>query len=149
MSARLSLRRVFSLCSTAALVCAVCVEPSRAADEAGQAAQHKTTQSESYVIIEPLYASILDGARPRGLLMVELGLDVPDAQLRDKINQSLPTLRDAYVRSLLVYASTAVRPWRQPSVEDIANRLQTITDRMVGRQGARVLMAQTAIRLTR
>jgi flagellar basal body-associated protein FliL len=149
MPARPSLRRIFSLCSAAALAYAVCLESSRAADEPGQTAQHKTTQSESYVIIEPLYASILDGARPRGLLMVELGLDVPDGQLRDKINRSLPTLRDAYVRSLLIYASTAVRPWRQPSVEDIANRLQTITDRMVGRQGARVLMAQTAIRLTR
>jgi len=80
---------------------------------------------------------------------VELGLDVPDAKLRDRINQSLPALRDAYVRSLLTYAATAVRPWRQPNVEDIASRMQVITDRMVGREGAKVLMAQLAIHLTR
>jgi len=146
MSMRLSLHRLLYSVFVLAGLCGV--EPAHAADEAGQTAQHKTTQSESYVIIDPLYASIIDGARSRGLLMVELGLDVPDAKLREKVNQSLPALRDAYVRSLLVYASTAVRPWRQPSVEDISNRLQTITDRMVGRQGARVLMAQTAIRLT-
>ena len=92
-----------------------------AATAPAQPAQHKTTQSVSYVSMEPLYASILDGSRSRGLLMVEMGLDVPDGKLRDKVNQALPTLRDAYVRSLLVYAATSVRPWRQPNVEDIAN----------------------------
>ena len=120
----------------------------RAAEATGPA-QHKTTQSESYVIIESLYASILDGARSHGLLLVELGLDVPDEKLRDRVNKSLPNLRDAYVRSLLTYAATSVRAWRQPNVEDIATRMQAITDRVMGQPGARVLMAQTAIRLTR
>ena len=73
----------------------------------------------------------------------------PTRSCRDRVNQNLPALRDAYVRSLLTYAATAVRPWRQPSVEDIANRMQTITNRVIGREGARVLMAQTAIRITR
>ena len=81
--------------------------------------------------------------------MVEIGLDVPDSGLRERVNQTLPALRDAYVRSLLTYAATSVRPWRQPSVEDIANRMQTITNHVIGREGAKVLMAQTAIRLTR
>ncbi len=128
-------------------VCAPFGAAVRAAEATGPA-QHKTTQSESYVIIDPLYASILDGARSHGLLMVELGLDVPDAKLRDKVNQSLPMLRDAYVRSLLTYAATSVRAWRQPNVEDIATRMQAITDRVVGQTGARVLMAQTAISLS-
>jgi hypothetical protein len=133
----------------AVLLCALSGAEARAADTNGPAPQHKTTQSESYVVIEPLYASILDGARSRGLLLVELGLDVPDAKLREKVTQSLPTLRDAYVRSLLTYASTSVRAWRQPSVEDIAKRMQIITDRVMGESGAHVLMAQTAIRLSR
>jgi flagellar basal body-associated protein FliL len=117
--------------------------------ESNAPAQRKTTQSESYIQIEPMYASILDGVKSRGLLLVELGLDVPDAKLRERVTQNLPALRDAYVRSLLTYAATAVRPWRQPNVDDIANRMQTITNRMVGGEGAKVLMAQTAIRLTR
>jgi flagellar basal body-associated protein FliL len=145
----LRLRRRLSLFAALA-ACALSGTEARAA-EAGNnpSAQHKTTQSESYVIIEPLYASILDGARSHGLLLVELGLDVPDAKLRDRVNQSLPNLRDAYVRSLLIYAATSVRAWRQPNVEDISIRMQAITDRVMGQPGARVLMAQTAIRLTR
>ena len=112
-------------------------------------AQRKTTQSESYVPLDPMYATILEGSRPRGLLMVELGLDVPDAALRAKVSHALPALRDTYVRLLIAYGSTAVRAFRQPSVDDIAQRMQAATDRLMGGPGAKVLMAQTAMRVTR
>ena len=141
------LRRYIRL-SAIAVALATAVEAS-AAEGPPQPAQRKTTQSESYVVIDPIYSTILDGNKPRGLLMIELGLDVPDSGLRGRVSQALPTLRDAYVRSLLLYAATAVRPWRQPDVDDIAKRLQTITDRVIGREGARVLMAQAVIRVTR
>jgi len=112
-------------------------------------AQRKTTQSESYVVIDPMYATILEGSRPRGLLMIEIGLDVPDAALRAQVSHALPTLRDAYVRSLIAYGATAVRAFRQPSVEDIADRMQIVTDRVMGKPGAKVLIAQTAMRVRR
>ena len=132
-----------------ALVLAIAVADPALAAAQSQGAQHKTTQSESYIAIDPIYSTVLDAGKPRGLLLIEFGLDVPDVKLRDDVNRVLPALRDAYVRGLLIYAATAVRPWRQPNVEDVANRLQSITDRTMGREGARVLMAQTAIRLTR
>jgi flagellar basal body-associated protein FliL len=143
------LRPFLWFCALAACLSGLGEAPAWAAENPAQPAQRKTTQSESYVMIEPIYASILDGTRPRGLLLVEFGLDVPDAGLRERVNQALPALRDAYVRGLLTYAATAVRPWRQPNVEDLANRIQAITDRSLGKKGAKVLMAQTAIRLTR
>jgi len=134
-----------------ALTFALSGSPSLAADAQApqQSAQHKTTTSQTYVILDPIYSTIHDGGKPRGLLMVELGLDVPDATLRAAVNRFLPLLRDAYVRTLLTYAATTVRPTRQPNVEDIGNRLQAITDKVMGKQGARVLMTQTAIRITR
>jgi len=122
---------------------------SAAASEAPAPAQRKTTQSESYVAIDPMYATIIEGNKPRGLLMVELGLDIPDTAMRDRVTRALPALRDAYVRSLISYGATAVRAWRQPSVDDIAVRMQALTDRLIGGPGAKVLMAQTAIRVTR
>lgn len=114
-----------------------------------RAAERKTTQSESYIAFEPIYASIIDGVRPRGLLLVEMGLDVPDLKMRDQVTLALPLLRDAYVRAMLSYAATAVRPYRQPNLDDIADRMQTITNKVMGREGAKVLMAQLAVRLTR
>lgn len=128
---------------------AVPAAPAMAAMAAEAAGARKTTQSESYIAFEPIYASIIDGMRPRGLLLVEMGLDVPDAKLRDSVLLALPLLRDAYVRALLTYASTAVRPYRQPNIDDISGRIQTITNRVMGREGAQVLMAQLAVRLTR
>ena len=131
-----------------AILGVVLTQPASAQDTKTPAAR-KTTQSESYVVIEPFYSTILESERPRGLLLVEMGLDVPDANFRASVTQALPVLRDAYARSLLVYAATAVRPWRQPSVEDIAGRMQAVTDSVMGRSGARVLMAQTVIRISR
>ena len=141
------------LCACAAMLAAGMgsappVQAAAAATAAPSApAQHKTTSSESYVIVDPVYASILDSNKSQGLLLVEFGLDVPDAKLRDTVTRILPMLRDAYVRNMLAYAATSVRTWRQPSVEEIAGRLQKITDYTLGQGGARVLMAQTAIRL--
>jgi flagellar basal body-associated protein FliL len=76
-------------------------------------------------------------------------LDVPNKELRAKAEQAMPLLRDAYVRSLLTFTASTVRSWRQPDVGEIADRLQHVTDRTLGRTGARLLLAQVAMRLTK
>ncbi len=111
--------------------------------------EHKITQSDSYIMIEPLYATIADEDRPCGMLMVAIGLDIPDPVLRQQAQTAMPLLRDDYVRSLATYAWTHVRVWEQPDVNDIARRLQRVTDRALHRSGARVLLAEVAMRITR
>jgi flagellar basal body-associated protein FliL len=122
-----------------------------AAEEASppKSSEHKLTQSKSYLPLEPIYATIVDDNRAQGMLMVGMGLDVPDDALRDIATRSMPVLRDAYVRSLVAFAATAVRTTTQPDVTQIADRLQTITDRALGKKGAKILLAQVAIRVTR
>ena len=115
--------------------------------EARKPPVHKITQSDSYMMIDPIYTSIFDGDRPVGMLMVGIGLDVPNSELREKADRDMPALRDAYVRSLMSFAAISVRAWRQPDVGEIADRLQRVTDRMLGRKGARLLLAQVAMRL--
>lgn len=117
------------------------------AEKAAEGGGHKATSSASFIAFDPFYSTVLDGERARGLLMVEMGLDVPDEKLRERINLARPALRDAYVRSLSAYATTAVRLYRQPSLEDIAGRMQTVTDNILGKKGAaKVLMVQLAVR---
>lgn len=118
-------------------------------DKDKKAAVHKITQSESYLMLDPLYTSIVDGGRPLGLLMVGIGLDVPDKELRDRVERDMPRLRDGYVRALMSFTAVNVRSWRQPDVVAMADRLQTVTDRLLGKKGARVLLAQVAIRLNK
>ena len=109
---------------------------------------HKITQSASYLMIDPIYTTIMDGNKPQGLLMIGIGLDVPNAALRAEAEHALPVLRDVYVRNLMAFTATSVRPWRQPDVSDIADRLQRATDRALGKPGARILLAQVAMRLS-
>jgi flagellar basal body-associated protein FliL len=120
---------------------------SAAADE--PAPKHKITQSESFVPVDPVYATVIDADRPVGMLLVEIGLDIPDEALREEATHAMPILRDYYVRSLTSFSASTVRPWRQPDVIVIADRLQRVTDKALKRKGARVLLAQVALRITR
>jgi len=121
---------------------------SPAGADGGSMPEHKITQSESYIMLEPMYATILDGARPNGMLMVAIGLDIPDPGLRNEVTRAMPILRDAYVRNLMSYAWTHIRPSEQPDVVEIATRLQLVTDHTLRRPGARVLLAQVASRVS-
>ena len=124
--------------------------PVRAEDapKAQKAPEHKTTQSKSYIEIDPIYTTIVADNHAAGMLMVGAGLDVPDDKLRDEVNRSLPVLRDAYIRNLMTFTANVVRTDAQPDVGMIADRLQAVTDRALGKKGARVLLAQVAIRVS-
>jgi flagellar basal body-associated protein FliL len=110
--------------------------------------EHKITQSESYLSIDPIYTTIVDDDRAAGMLMVGIGLDVPDPALREIADRSMPVLRDAYVRNLMAFSATSVRSNAQPNAAVIAQRLQAITDHALGKKGAKVLLAQVALRVT-
>ncbi|HET7084053.1 MAG TPA: hypothetical protein VFI23_04735 [Rhizomicrobium sp.] len=124
--------------------------PARAenAPKAQKAPEHKTTQSKSYIMVDPIYTTIVADNRPAGMLMVGAGLDVPDDHLRDEVTRSLPVLRDAYIRNLMTFTANIVRTDAQPDVTLIADRLQAVTDRALKKKGAKVLLAQVAIRVT-
>lgn len=106
------------------------------------------TQSESYIMLAPMYATIMDGNRPGGLLLVAIGLDIPDTKMRAEVERAMPLLRDDYIRNLMAFAWTHVRLDQQPDVVLIADRLQLVTDRALHRTGARVLLAEVASRVT-
>jgi flagellar basal body-associated protein FliL len=108
---------------------------------------HVTSDSPTYLGFEPIYTSIIEADSANGLLMIGFGIDVPDATLRAEVDNLRPKLRDLYVRSMMFYTSANVRSWRQPDAVVIADKLQRITDAMLKRKGAKVLLAQVAIRL--
>ena len=110
--------------------------------------EHKVTQSTSYLEVDPIYTTIVSDNHAAGMLMVGIGIDVPDAGLRDEVSRSLPVLRDAYLRNLMAFTASAVRTDAQPDVGTIADRLQGVTDRALKKKGARVLLAQVALRVT-
>jgi flagellar basal body-associated protein FliL len=139
--------RLLLLGLCAALVAAAPAWGDAAADKKNP--EHKITQSVSYLTVDPIYTTIVNDNQAGGMLMVGIGLDVPDAALRDEVTRSLPVLRDAYLRNMMAFTAGAVRTDAQPDVEAIADRLQSVTDRALKKKGARVLLAQVALRVTR
>jgi flagellar basal body-associated protein FliL len=139
-------------CAAPILAAFLAATVTRAAAEDGpkkqKAPEHKATQSKSFVDIDPIYTTIVADNHAAGMLMVRVGLDVPDDALHAEIERSLPVLRDAYVRNLMTFTANVVRTDTQPDVGTIADRLQGVTDRALKKKGAKVLLGQIAIRVT-
>ncbi len=142
------MRRAFALLLLAALTIPLAL-PARSqdSDKPDKAPEHKITQSKSYTALDPIYTTIVTDNRAVGMLMVSFGLDVPDEKLRAQVSHAMPILRDAYLRNLMAFTASSVRTDELPDALTIADRLQAVTDRALKGKGAKVLLAQVAIRV--
>lgn len=93
----------------------------------------------SFVQIQTLTTSILRRNGSRGVMTMEVGIDVPDEKLRGLATQSTPRLRAAYAQVLQIYASglPAATP---PDPDYLAQKMQRETDRLLGKPGAKLLV---------
>ena len=108
--------------------------------------ERKLTSSPNWVAVRPIIVTVMRQSQVQGMFLVEFGLDIPDAALRDKANETLPRLRDAWLRGMSDFAMTRVRVGRQADLDALTTRLQGVTDRMLGAPVARVLLQQAVVR---
>lgn len=93
-----------------------------------------------YVPIDGLEASISHGrGRGRGVIAVQVGMDVPDVALRERATQAEPRIRAACNQVLRDFGA-ALLPRRAPDADRLARELQAAVNESLGRQGARVLL---------
>jgi flagellar basal body-associated protein FliL len=93
----------------------------------------------SYIQLPALTATVMRPTGRRGVLTVEVGLDVPDTKLHDRAAASTPRLRDAYVRYMQIYAAS-IPPGGLPNPDAIGSALQRSTDQVLAQPGARLLL---------
>ena len=105
---------------------------------------HEKGATATYAPFPPVNATVLHADGSRGVLSVQGGLDAKDPKLRARANASLPLLRDAWSRTLTVYA-LALRPGAPPDADQIADRLQRATDQTLKGPGARVLIGTVMV----
>ena len=98
----------------------------------------------SFVRFPTVTATILRPNGRRGVLTVETGVDVPDAGLRARAEQSAPRLRAAY-NTVVQQIASAMLPGAPPDVERMVARLQAVTDSTLGRPGARLLLGTVMV----
>src|ERR1051325_4119075 len=123
------MRRAFAALLLLALAAGSPEAAEKDAKAKAKAPEHKSTQSESWVEVDPPFSlTVIGDKHAIGILQVWVGLDIPDKDLREDAERSLPVLRDAYLRNLMTFTATSVRLDYQPDVTVIADRLQAITD---------------------
>lgn len=124
-----------ALLSLAALAPAALAAPARASSSEGGS----TAAAASYFSLPVVTATILQGDGRRGVLSIETGLDVPDAALRTRAQQSAPRLRAAFNTAAQQFANS-LRPGMPPDIDRLSASLQAAANGVLGRPGARVLL---------
>ncbi len=127
-------RRTF--CTLALALPAAMAPPAWAVAET---AEKKKAGGTSYIQLQTLSATVFRPNGQRGVLTLEVGVDVPDPALRALANASQPRLRAAYVQFLQIYAA-GLAPGAPPDADYIARSLQAQTNQVLRRPGARLLL---------
>lgn len=104
-----------------------------------QANEKKKGGGISYVQFPTLTATVIKGDGRRGVLTLDAGVDVPNANLRSQVNMVMPRLRAAYVQLLQAYVYS-LNPGAPPDPDYLSMALQRETDRVLGQRGAKVLL---------
>ena len=102
-------------------------------------AEKKKGGGETFIQLPSLTATIFRADGRRGVLTVDVGLDIPDGALRQRATISVPLLRAAYTQALLIYAP-GIPPGAPPNPDMISVQLQRATDQTLGRPGAKLLL---------
>lgn len=80
----------------------------------------------------------------RGVMTVETGIDVPDAALKLRAEQSQPRIR-AVFNILVQREANTLLPGGVPNVERLAAQLQSATNIILGARGAKLLLGTVMI----
>lgn len=103
--------------------------------------QERLTSAETYLPMPTLSAGVLQRNANQGTIVVDMGLDIPDAALRRRAQLNAPRLRDALRTALATYSSVYYRVHTAPSPAELTRQMQMAVDRVLGAEGARVLLA--------
>lgn len=113
---------------------------SSASAQAPATRQDRLTSAETYVPVPTLSAGVLQRMSTRGTLVVDMGLDIPNADLRRRAQLNAPRLRDALRTALASYATIYYRDRTAPDPTQLTRLMQQSVDRTLGGEGAQVLM---------
>jgi hypothetical protein len=111
-----------------------------AQEQAPASRQERLTSADTYLPMPTLSAGVIQRQTNRGTLVVDMGLDIPDADLRRHAQFNAPRLRDALRTALATYASTYYRDRTAPDPTTLTRIMQQSIDRTLGAAGAQVLL---------
>jgi len=132
-------RALLGLAALTATAATTAAAPALARNEGGGGGS-----TSSFIRFPTVTATILRSNGGRGVLTVETGIDVADAALRTRAEQSAPRLRAAY-NTVVQQIASAMLPGAPPDVERMVAQLQAVTDSTLGRPGAHLLIGTVMV----
>jgi len=88
-----------------------------------------------------MQASLLQRFSPStAMMVVDMGLDVQNADLRRRANLNAPRLHDALRTALSTYTNVYYRDRTEPDPDTLTRLFQQAVDRTLGQPGAQVLL---------
>ncbi len=111
-----------------------------AQEQAPASRQERLTSAESFLPMPTLSSSVLQRYSTLGMIVVDMGIDVPDEALRTRAQLNAPRLRDALRSAVATYASVYYRDRTAPDPTQITRLMQQAVDRTLGASGAQVLL---------
>ena len=98
----------------------------------------------AYIPLPTATATILRRDGRRGVMTVEVGVDVADPALRTRADPSKPRLSAAY-NEVVRLAGERMLPSAPPDVEWLSRALQAATDRVLGKPGGKLLLGTVMV----
>jgi hypothetical protein len=98
----------------------------------------------SYINLNSINGSLVRASGRRGILTVDVGIDVPDMELRAAAAAAGPRLRAEMAQVVQRFAA-ALRPGEPPDVHRLSSELQFAANQALGRRGARVLLGTVMV----
>lgn len=115
------------------------------AQAAPKAERERKSGGTSYVYIQALRGAMVKDTGRRRILSVECGVDVQnDPEFLKRVEASVPRLRSAFASTVQAYAAN-LTPGSVPNADFLARTLQSDTDRVMGRRGARFLIGAVQV----
>lgn len=102
--------------------------------------QERLTSAETYIPMPAFQAGVIQRNINQGTIVVDMGLDIPDAALRRRAQLNAPRIRDALRTAVANYSSIFYRAHTAPSPTELTRQMQEAVDRVLGAPGARVLL---------
>jgi hypothetical protein len=107
-------------------------------------AQRKKGGGLSFIQLDSLTATTTRANGRRGVMSVEVGVDVLDASLHARAAQSTPRLQAAFAEVVRIYAA-GLPPGAPPNPDYLSMALQRQTDQILGRPGAKLLLGTVLV----
>ena len=111
------------------------------AEKAAYGVKKTSAGAEDYLAFYPSAATIFSGYKPMGLMHFEYGLDIKDDKVRERAVKLAPRLREAYGQLLAQYAGSLYTAGDVPDIEYLSTRMQSATDRIIGKGKAQFLVS--------